>query len=279
MHLKVIGAGGFVGKKLVSKLLDSQFQVSTYNRMTSKFDVIHSPVPALSSLQNGTQIVINLAGAWHKVNDRALIDANWRIPLQILENEIAVSAPMVWIQASSYYQIYEDLYGKPKDRYSELKKAFTEELKGKASENLKILDLVLPHIIGPGEPVFRVFSMLAEAELTKVPVSLSSGSSILPLLDVRDLAGDIYAKVLEIYCGEKSLIFERCFPGVSELESLRFILERRLNIDPSLMNFSSQPDREREFKERNSLSRFYKMQEGRISVQQSYKDQKAFLSI
>jgi hypothetical protein len=224
------------------------------------------------------RIVVNLAGTWRNATRQEIIQANYKYPREILEEEMTIGGKVIWIQASSYYQIYKNLYGVDKDLYSKQKQLFSNLLKNKSFTNkdLSVLDVSLPYLTGPNEPSERIFSKLAFAKINNKSINLSSGDSIMPILDVRDfstfIADIIYRIDQNLYSN-----YEIIYPCVSDVLSLRCHIEKSLAGITHLCNFNLLPDRTNEFTVLSELEEMYKIDKKLKSLSVSFNDQVGFL--
>jgi nucleoside-diphosphate-sugar epimerase len=279
MRIKILGAGGFIGHNLVEDLKSLGHDV---------FPIFKNPSLNLTTESRWLKgqdhdfptprIVINLAGTWRNATRQEIVQANYKYPKEILKKELTIGGKVIWIQASSYYQTYKSLYGVDKDLYSMQKQMFSDYLKNESIINadLAVLDILLPYLTGPKEPSERIFSKLAFTKINKKSIDLSSGDSILPVLDVRDfsnlIAGRIYSIEQNLY-----LHFETIYPNVSDVLSLRSHIEKSLADITHLCNFGSLPDRTNEFTVLSELGKIYKIDKKLRSLSVSFNDQVSFL--
>lgn len=279
MQIKILGANGFTGSYLIEHLksfghtIYPIFRNPNLNMITeSRWQQIHT------SNSSQFRVVINLAGAWRKATRLEIIQANYEYPREILKKEIELGGELVWIQASSYYQIYKDIYGIDKDLYSMQKQLFSEYLlhESTINSNFAVLDIVLPYLTGPKEPNERIFSKLAFTKINNKLMKLTSGSSILPILDVRDFS-NLIAHRIRILEQNLDLHSETIYPNVSSVLSLRSHIENSLGDITHLCNFGALTDRTNEFTNLSEVAQIYKVDKHLRSLSSSFNDQVNFL--
>ena len=275
MRIKILGARGFIGSHLAQILTNHGHEIFLSSRKQepetqNTLDWIeHS-----RNMFEEPRVIINLVGAWRNCNQKEVVDANYSYPARILKEEIELQGPLVWVQASSYFQLYKDFYGVDKDLYSESKGNFSELLKLEStrSPNLTIFDIFLPHIIGLGEPVERIFPLLAKAYLQRQKLDLGSGSAIMPLLDVEDVSNDIL-ELLSSYQKTRSASYIEVYPTVTRISSLRSHIESLLEKPSEICRFGNIQDRENEFLDPEVFKPFYQVNLARKSISKSFSEQ------
>lgn len=279
MKIIILGAGGFIGSQLVAKL--NLLNIEFYCLSRSSAESIKKESAESAGIENRRSrdvIVINLCGAWKNCSRDEMLEANYAYPYEILLKQLNSTGTVYWLQASSYFQLYRNYYEVDKDDYSQFKAQFSKKLQDLSASrsNLKVLDGFFPHVIGPGEPNLRLFNQLALSVVSGSDVQLSSGNTVLPVLDVRDLCNNI---VLKIKVFESLIVptYETWFPNVREIGALKDILPLTLGQDIRLCKFGSLPDRENEFYDSNVLDRHYTVDKALRSVRESFLDQVSLL--
>jgi hypothetical protein len=144
------------------------------------------------------------------------------------------------------------------------------------NDNFAVLDIVLPYLTGPKEPNERIFSKLAFTKINNRLIKLTSGASILPILDVRDFSNLITHRIRML---EQNLDLhsEIIYPNVSSVLSLRSHIENSLADITNLCNFGALTDRTNEFTSLSELAKIYKVDKHLISLSLSFNDQVNFL--
>lgn len=196
----------------------------------------------------------------------------------MLTKELSYGGKILWIQASSYFQLYKNLYGQDKDLYSLQKSNFSRLLQdlSRDSDKLKVIDIFVPHLTGPNEPIERIFSKLALAKIYNSEIHLTSGNAVLPLLDVRDFA-KVLLDVTETYEENSSGNYLRIYPQISNVLSLKNHINKSLPEIVDLCIFDALPDRLNEFLNKSVLEDFYKVDSSLRQLVTSFQDQVSFL--
>jgi len=267
----IYGANGFIGKHL-----DTAFRIAKYQIISKGRNSLRDKSDNLISKLGGedTRVVINLAGSWHKNTDEQLVENNYDFPVKVLQKELAVKGKLIWIQASSYTQLYKETYFKDYNRYSVLKSLLSEKLiyESTRNKNFYLVDVFMPHIIGPGEHSWRVFSKLALSYIENKSLDMTSRSAIIPISDVRDLTSSIVSIVAE----NKNQVYskaQRVYPDVTALRSLKVHIEESLPHIFPYCRFGKLKDRENEFTDPNVLREFYKLNPKFYPLSTSVNDQ------
>lgn len=276
MDIKILGADGFVGghlKKTLANLEHDVFAISKNPKSNVQNETIW-----LKNISTRTRVIVNLAGKWRGVTNEVISAANFDYPKHVLIKELSFGGRILWIQASSYFQLYKNLYGLDKDLYSLQKSNFSRLLQdlSKNSDKLKVIDIFVPYLSGPNEPIERIFSKLALAKINNSEIHLTSGNAVLPLLDVRDFAKallDIVETSEENSIGN----YLRIYPEVSNVLSLKNHINKSMQEIIDLCIFDALPDRLNEFTNKSVLEDFYKVDVNLRQLATSFKDQVNFL--
>ena len=276
MDIKILGADGFVGghlKKTLAKLEHDIFAISKNPKSNIQNETIW-----LKNISTRTRVIVNLAGKWRGVTNEVISAANFDYPKHVLIKELSFGGRILWIQASSYFQLYKNLYGLDKDLYSLQKSNFSKLLQdlSKNSDKLKVIDIFVPYLTGPNEPIERIFSKLALAKIYNSEIHLTSGNAVLPMLDVRD-----FTKALSdiVETSEENSIgnYLRIYPEVSDVLSLKNHINKSMPEIIDLCIFDALPDRLNEFTNKSVLEDFYKVDVNLKQLATSFKDQVNFL--
>ena len=276
MDIKILGADGFVGghlKKTLAKLEHDIFAISKNPKSNIQNETIW-----LKNISTRTRVIVNLAGKWRGVTNEVISAANFDYPKHVLIKELSFGGRILWIQASSYFQLYKNLYGLDKDLYSLQKSNFSRLLQdlSKNSDKLKVIDIFVPYLTGPKEPIERIFSKLALAKIYNSEIHLTSGNAVLPMLDVRD-----FTKALSdiVETSEENSIgnYLRIYPEVSDVLSLKNHINKSMPEIIDLCIFDALPDRLNEFTNKSVLEDFYKVDVNLKQLATSFKDQVNFL--
>jgi len=272
MKIGILGASGFIGSHLNTKLESHGYKTFRFSREQELGTKNIAEWREISSSQTlESRVIVNLAGAWRNCSQKEITEANFGYPLRILREELKTPGPIVWIQASSYFQLFNRFYGEHKDLYSEAKHDFSAELKSESEQNdyLKVIDVFLPHTTGPGEPAERIFPMLASAQLNNRTLDLTSGTSIMPVLNVRDLVNEL-AELVSSQSGETPSRYTEVYPGVSGVMSLRSHIKNILDNPDDICRFGMLKDRQNEFLDLAQLEKYYKVNSEYLTLSDSF---------
>ena len=246
MTIVLLGYSGFIGGKIFNLLSkqesDFVFCDRNLNFSTIRNARIHEK-PRDYSLDNLSEevTVVNMVG--NAVgNQQSILDANYGFPMRVLE---LLSRPKIrirWLQASSYFQNYKNSFGTDKNYYAKTKQQTLEELQTRTSmQDLKLINLVLPHVTGVNEPEHRLIPQLIRAKVLKKEVFLGSGRPLLPIIGVEDLARVITTIAIDSAFRPKIAIHPLVYMTVREIAQLI------LNSNFELASFGKLPDRNNEF--------------------------------
>jgi NAD dependent epimerase/dehydratase family enzyme len=273
MKVRILGGTGFIGSHLNTKLESQRLKVFRLSREEELDNKNIDGWRENTSSQNlESRVIVNLAGAWRNCSQKEITEANFGYPLRILREELKIPGPVVWIQASSYFQLFKKFNAEHKDLYAEAKHNFSAELKSKSeqSDYLNVVDVFLPHTTGPGESAERIFPMLASARLNNTTLDLTSGTSIMPVLDVRDLVNEL-AELISSQSRENLSRYTEIYPRVSGVMSLRSHIEKILDNPDDICRFGILKDRQNEFVELAPLEEYYKVNPEYLTLQDSFK--------
>lgn len=259
MIIIVLGSDGFIGKALLKGLEALPHAVIKVNRLT-----VQRSLREGISLRNSekskdeTTVFINLIGSWRESSDDELFQDNFATPKKLLEQELAFNSNFVWVQASSYFQLYRLIHGRDKDKYSMLKREFSEFLQNeiRKSFHFSVVDYFFPHIVGPGEHPSRVFPQIRQALSEDQTINLTSGETVIPILDVRDLVETLVA---DIKSGKTMSVegYTVLYPQVTRIAKLRSHVESLAENKIHLCRFGAIEDRENEFRSISELQEFF----------------------
>lgn len=201
MKVLVTGATGYIGGRLVARLLREGFDVSVIARPESDISQLGSAhvryydgsgaslYRALKA--SGTQQVFHLASLYlsrHAPQDvDRLIAANLLFPTQLLE-AMAQAGISQFINTGTGWQHYGDAAFDPVNLYAATKQAFEDMLEyyvqaiGFSAVTLKILDS-----IGPGDQRPKLINYLRSAARTGTPLRMSPGEQELDFIYIDDI--------------------------------------------------------------------------------------------
>lgn len=200
----VTGGTGFVGSRLVLRLLSEGWRVHAVVRPTSKVQVLPAQQVGLHIYDGSTESLLEIV---HNVRPRVafhlaalslaqhnsqqvkqLVESNILLGTQLAE-AIAQHAPECsFINTGSFWQHYQGKAYSPTSLYAATKQAFEDILVYYAEVlSLRALTLVLFDTYGPGDPRPRLLNLLRRAMQEGTPVPLSAGEQFLDLVHVDDV--------------------------------------------------------------------------------------------
>ena len=196
----VLGAKGFIGSHLVDRFANLDFPVYLYNRwdrtvveyLTNKKESLEQFIENKESIE-----VVNCLAAWGAQLESKLIkEAKYELPISIFKLIANHKNVRLWVQLSSYYYFYYLNTGIDKNEYSFWKRQMSNDLKIFSSQiiksnNLKILDVYIPHIYGERAKRERLVGLMLKYANSNTVLKLTSGKQILPLLHIEDCVSGI----------------------------------------------------------------------------------------
>lgn len=254
MNFLILGISGFIGRNLAKRVQSSDLKnvLSIDRNMAVNFinsnNEFGEKLPSLELIEREV-CVINFSGATG-TNETTLADGNIHFPKKVFDVLLHHDLEIDWIQASSYFQLYKQIYGVDKDAYSRAKDDFLSFLRTSLPIN-RIQNLFLPHIFGNHESSKRLIPSLHKARMTKSRVLLSSGKAVMPLMSVTNFVSSLHDDLMH----SRKRVPENYFM----LKNVLSVEEIALNIlkdDIDLAKFGHLPDREHEFYAKPDLLAF-----------------------
>jgi nucleoside-diphosphate-sugar epimerase len=172
--LIVLGSNGFIGKEICSEF--SSFEVVSFNRQSNEILGKFNP-------RNKTVVINSMASSVSASIDESL-ESNFSLPFMILSELASRVEDFRWIQLASYYE-YQIPHGR-RDYYSYHKRQFREDLNQSVFKD-KVINLVLPHVSGPGERKTRILSTISNCKAPDRIQLDTDGSQFIPILHVKDV--------------------------------------------------------------------------------------------
>jgi len=202
----VTGATGFIGSRVVGRLIAEGWTVHVLARSGSSLDLLHSDRRCLAAhvhrisqremasriRQIGPRVVFHLAArtqSRHEPEDvDPLIEANVAFPAELVEAMIRAGSRL-FVGAETFWQSDGSGAYSPVCLYAATKQAFRDILKYYVeAEGLSALSLVLYDVYGPADPRDKLLNALAKAALTGQVLSVSPGDQMIELVHVDDVA-------------------------------------------------------------------------------------------
>jgi nucleoside-diphosphate-sugar epimerase len=200
----VTGASGFVGSRLVQRLLDDGLAVHLIVRPQSSLQELKSAASSVTVLthdgstghlvkllaQAAPDCVFHLASlfiAEHGVEDVVpLLDANVRFGAQLLE-AMALNGTRRLVSAGTSWQHFNSPSYRPSSLYAATKQAFDAILDYYVDAcGLRTITLKLFDTYGPGDPRPKLFALLRSAARSQARLDLTPGGQLIDLVYIDD---------------------------------------------------------------------------------------------
>jgi nucleoside-diphosphate-sugar epimerase len=169
-NLVILGSTGFIGSAL-QRIFPQAIQINRKN-----IDFILKE----GLLEKDLTLINCISNSLDKCETKIHSD-NYLTPLEVSEKLNVVK----WIQLSSYYSEYRNVYGVDFNYYSKAKDLFSMHLR--ANSSFQTLDLVLPHIYWPTEKQERFFSACYRAYYENTEMIIASLNQQIPILSREKL--------------------------------------------------------------------------------------------
>ena len=163
--LVILGSSGFIGSAL-QRIFPQAMQINRKN-----IDFVLK-----EGLLETDLTLINCISSVSEKHEAKVHADNYLIPLEVAKKLNVVK----WIQLSSYYSEYQNVYGVDFNCYSKAKDLFSAYLA--ANSSFQTLDLVLPHIYWPTEKQERFFSACYRASYENSTMIIASLNQLIPIL-------------------------------------------------------------------------------------------------
>jgi nucleoside-diphosphate-sugar epimerase len=237
MRIAVLGARGFLGRRLSEVLLSQGHDITGYvldiesakdanfecKSIVELFETSIAYVPPFD-------VTINLA-ARRSTSARPFTDAQVReftfeIPRAFF---LKTAGPQTLVlNSSTYIQNFEGLSGKTVDSYGAAKEKLSRFLETEsASGRFTAIDLFFFTVYGPGDRPEHLVPLLLNSAKTGQPISLSPGHQLMNLLYVEDLLKNL----LTIMYEPRIATFQKYHVWSSEYFSVRELVAR---IEPTI---------------------------------------------
>jgi nucleoside-diphosphate-sugar epimerase len=247
----ILGGNGFLGSQLNQQLVNNQVHTYFYNRVDNT--VVNTRNGFVITFDeylsaNISYRVINLLAAWGAgIDDKSLEYANFDLPLNIFNKIASTGKKILWIQISSYYFFYFLKFGIDKDQYSFFKRMLSDKLKENseiADGKVIVLDVYLPHLYGDNDKNDRLIKMLTSQKNLERTVNLSSGSQILPILNLQDCARGLCKLILKF---EPQLKYTQIYIREQSQLTIKQIVQAIQRFHQIKVQYNVLPERENEF--------------------------------
>lgn len=197
MKILMTGGTGYVGGALAKELLKNGCSLANIGRNKHKdnrvinFLLSENFVDILKSFK--PDVIIHLAASFDNKNIDSIIDVNIKLPLKLLEaNSETVRAKFLYI--GSYWSFGDKRSPEvPIDLYSSAKKSFESFMEYyREYKAIDCINVVLFGTYGTSDNRGKLLDYLINCAQNEVVVSLTEGKQKLNLVNVNDLAHEIY---------------------------------------------------------------------------------------
>lgn len=215
MKILITGATGYIGSNLIKRLLNTQNEIYTIVRPSSKLNFINEIINKIDifeydkNIKNLTNyfneinpdIVIHLASLFiseHKTeNIDDLIESNITFGTHILEAMLKSGVKKI-INTGTSWQHYNNEEYNPVCLYASTKEAFEKILEYYVeSENFNAITLKLFDTYGPNDKRNKIINLLNKIAKTGETLDMSAGEQYLDLVYIDDVV-EAYMKVIEL---------------------------------------------------------------------------------
>ena len=261
----VTGGTGFVGSRLVRRLLGDDWNVHLITRPSSNLEAVGLSSPRLTAHHHdGTtetaiaavraarpDVVFHLAAyfrAQHAPSDvTPMLESNLLFGAQLLE-AMAVAGVRSLVNTGTSWQHFKDRESDPVCLYAATKESFERLLAYYVeTSGLKAVTLKLFDTYGPRDPRPKLFAMLKEAAERGLELEMSPGEQKLDLVFIDDVVAAYLAAAERLLAG-KTAGAESFAVGTGRPRTLRDIVETfgRVTGRPVRAKWGAKPYRPRE---------------------------------
>jgi nucleoside-diphosphate-sugar epimerase len=203
----VTGATGFLGSRLVRRLIADGHTVSVLSRGTSSYAQIQDLLAQLTIYTvdehpdgfrravaaAAPDVVFHLATYYardHRPDDlAALLEANIAFPLRLID-AMAREGARCLVNTGSAWQFYESATYRPVCLHSATKEAFSALVRYFVDIGaIDCITLMMHDSYGPGDPRRKIFTILSDRAGTSEPLQMSAGEQWIDLIHVNDAVG------------------------------------------------------------------------------------------
>lgn len=201
----VTGATGYIGSRLVARLVHDGWAVHIVTRVDSKLDVLHGVLSRIAVHEHDgstagmievlararPDVVFHLASlflAQHTPdNVESLIGSNLLFSTQLAEAMVANKVRHL-INTGTSWQHFENQAYNPVNLYAATKQAFEDILVYYVNAgHFKVTTLALFDTYGPGDPRKKLVALLRNTARTGEPLLMSPGEQLIDLVHITDV--------------------------------------------------------------------------------------------
>jgi CDP-3, 6-dideoxy-D-glycero-L-glycero-4-hexulose-4-reductase len=254
VRIILTGSNGFIGKKLLNRILDDKHDVAVILRSSSctidkrnhaNDQIVIHRFKSQSKLNNffskfEPDVVVHLAGTYvtnHKNSDiKKMIDDNVIFGNRILEALTHVKKKN-FINTGTSWQHYESVEYNPVNIYAATKQAFQDILVYYAEAfDFRIITLKLFDTYGPSDHRKKIINLILNQIKSEQPIELTPGNQLMDLVHVDDVveaymvAIDLIVKNSEEKITEYGVSAEETITIKALAELIQKLSRKNLNI-------------------------------------------------
>lgn len=263
--IMVSGSTGFIGSRLLQRLVDENHTVAILVRKNSNHDKISNIKEKLQifELDGSTlnlvnifkefkpDITIHLASVFIAENKPedvdSLVTSNVKFATQILE-AMKHSNSKYFINTSSYAQHYNQEKYNPMNLYAATKEAFENIIKYYCDAyHFKAITLELFDTYGPNDTRNKILNSLHKYSLENISLDMSPGNQILDITHINDII-DAYMIAIDLVEKEESNIPKKYSLASENRIQLRDLVElyEKVTKQKVIINWGAREYRDRE---------------------------------
>lgn len=235
MRFLVFGGTGYIGNKLILKLIKLGFVIGNVSRRCSLIPSvinynIRDDLKYIISEFNPDKIIY-LSACFDNSNIDEIIDVNIKIPLDILKT-LKGNSQVDFNYIGSYWQFGDQSYPNiPIDLYSASKKAIVSFFDYyNTYTSLTCNEIVLYGTYGESDGRGKILDLLINTSKNKTEIDLSPGMQVLNLSNVEDVCEKII-KITLHNCYRKNIIkSDKDYTLVDIIDIISSISEVKVNI-------------------------------------------------
>lgn len=242
MRIAILGASGFVGRKLGKKLASYGHEVNGFVLKPSHDQSIGFPCYSIDKIAtNGNAVsksfdaIVNLAARrstkYLPYSDEEVFSYTYEIPRDFIAS--TSSTDSLVINASTYIQNFQGKVGLSVDSYSSAKVKLSEYLaRYSETQKISVIDLYFFTIYGNGDRPSHLIPSLLEAAKGEKDISLSPGFQLINLIHVADVVENICRALLRprLLGYQQHRVWEDDYSTVREIVArIEASIQRKIN--------------------------------------------------